>query len=315
LDAQPPSELAALTRVQLARLISAVERGDKLVTRTAASVHGKARVIGVTGVPGAGKSTLVDGLVALYRQSSNRVAVIAVDPTSPVTGGAVLGDRIRMNRHSTDEGVFIRSMGSRGRKDGLGPAVQDSCRILAGAGYDPILIETVGVGQVELGVVECCDIRVLVLAPAWGDYVQAAKAGLIEMVDVAVVNKSDLPGATALAQELKEAVRHRDGPRAVRVVSATASHAEAGVRDVRLAIEDAWNGLAHAGIRQRRVEAVVAELVSRVSASFAIGPLKSVSDDGTAVRLAEAVYDGRASVQEAADKLLRETLDRGLRRG
>ncbi len=297
--------------MQIARLISALERGERVATHSTPAVHGQTRVIGITGVPGAGKSTLVDALVAAYRQTSERVAVIAVDPTSPLTGGAVLGDRIRMNRHSTDEGVFIRSMGSRGRKDGLGPAVQDSCRLLARAGYDPILIETVGVGQVELGVVECCDIRVLVLAPAWGDYVQAVKAGLIEMVDVVVVNKSDLPGATALLQELKGAVRKGGDTMAVRVVSAIASHGENGIQDVRLAIDDAWNLLARDGIRQRRLEAVVYELVSRVTSGFAGGPLKSVGDDGTTVRLAESVYEGQTSIQDAARALFVAALDRG----
>lgn len=308
------AELRTLSPVQLARLISALERGEPPATHATATVHGQTRVIGITGVPGAGKSTLVDALVALYRQSSKRVAVIAVDPTSPLTGGAVLGDRIRMNRHSTDEGVFIRSMGSRGRKDGLGPAVQDSCRLLASAGYDPILIETVGVGQIELGVVECCDIRVLVLAPAWGDYIQAAKAGLIEMVDVVVVNKCDLPGAATLIQELQEAVRKHDAAWSVKVVGAIASHSESGIQDARLAIDDAWSVLAHGGIRKRRLEAVVSELVSRVSSSFAAGPLRSVIEDGTTLQFAESVYDGRTSVHEAATALFSKAISRCGRR-
>ncbi len=303
-----------LSRVQIARLISGLERGDTAASSATAAVHGVSRVIGITGVPGAGKSTLVDALVALYRLSSARVAVIAVDPSSPLTGGALLGDRVRMNRHAADEGVFIRSMGSRGRKDGLGPAVQDSCRLLASASYDPVLIETVGVGQVELGVVECCDVRVLVLAPAWGDYIQAAKAGLIEMVDVIVVNKSDLPGAAALIQELEQVARRQDGTRSVKVVSAIATHGENGIREVRMAIDDAWSALAREGMRNRRLEALVSELVSRVTASFAVGPMRSAVEDGTTFRLAESVYNGQSSVHEAAGALFREAILRSGRR-
>ncbi len=308
----PNSSVSAnlLSRVQIARLISRLERGESITEGAVAAVHGASRVIGITGIPGAGKSTLVDALVALYRLSSPRVGVIAVDPSSPVTGGALLGDRVRMNRHAADEGVFIRSMGSRGRLDGLGPTVQDSCRLLAWASYDPILIETVGVGQIELGVVDCCDVRVLVLAPAWGDYIQAAKAGLVEMVDVVVVNKADLPGADTLIRELKQAVLRRQGGKPIRVVAATASDGEKGAHEVHAAIDDVWTSLSADGLRSRRLEAVCGELASRVAADFAAGPMESVLEDGTAQTFAESVLDGRVSVREAASTLLSEAIRR-----
>ncbi|MCL4182714.1 MAG: hypothetical protein KJ011_04625 [Burkholderiaceae bacterium] len=298
------------SRVELARLITRLERGEATACGAIAVAHGVSRVVGITGIPGAGKSTLVDALVALYRLSSSRVGVIAVDPSSPVTGGALLGDRVRMNRHASDEGVFIRSMGSRGRLDGLAPTVQDSCRLLAWASYDPILIETVGVGQIELGVVECCDVRVLVLAPAWGDYIQAAKAGLVEMVDIVVVNKADLPGADTLIRELKQAVLRRTGDQPIKVVAATASDGERGVGQVYAAIDDVWSSLSSAGLRSRRLEAIYGELMSRVAASFAAGPTRSVIEDGTAKQFAETVYDGKATMQEAANMLFGEAIRR-----
>jgi LAO/AO transport system kinase len=304
-----------LNRVQIARLISALERGESPASNLAPTLPTQTRVIGITGVPGAGKSTLVDALVAHYRRTSNQVAVIAVDPSSPLSSGAVLGDRIRMSRHSSDAGVFIRSMGSRRRTDGLGPAVQDSCRLLASAGYDPIFIETVGVGQVELGVVECCDIRVLVLAPAWGDYVQAAKAGLIEMVDVAVVNKSDLPGAETLIQELRETVRGRSDTQPIRVVGAIAAHAETGVLDVSAAMDEAWMTMQGEGLQQRRLQAVALELMSRVNSTFAGGPVQSLVTDGSVKRLAEAVCNGRQSAGSASIALYDQALARGHEKG
>ncbi len=264
----------------------------------------QARVIGFTGPPGAGKSTLVDALVAHYRRRDQRVAVLAVDPNSPATGGAVLGDRIRMQRHSTDEGVFIRSMGSRGRTDGVAPAVRDSCRILAATGHDPILIETVGVGQTELGIVECCDLRVLVLAPAWGDYVQASKAGLIEMVDLVVVNKADLPGAASLAEDLRQAVDGRHG-RAIPAVRACAGRRESGIEDAVATITALSNALAGPDLAQRRLEATCAELLNRALSAFVQGSLQRVADDGTARRLAAAVCDREISAGDAAAQLYR----------
>ncbi len=306
---QATSDSRQLERVEIARRISSIERGNWLAAVDTPGPPRRSRVIGITGVPGSGKSTLVDALVALYRKASDRVAVIAVDPSSPVTGGALLGDRVRMNRHASDEAVFIRSMGSRGRMDGLGPAVQDSCRLLTHRGYDPVLIETVGVGQVELGVVACSDIRVLVLAPAWGDYVQAAKAGLIEMVDLVVINKSDLPGAANLLSDISDALRHRSGP-PIRVVGATATQGENGVGAVRDAIEEIWQGFGPEGLRARRLDALASEMHSRAIAAFSGGPMQRAVTDGVAMRLAESVYAGTATAADAARTLLLDAVQR-----
>jgi len=157
------------------------------------------RVIGLTGAPGAGKSSLSDLLIVHYRSQGLRVAVIAVDPSSPFTGGAVLGDRVRMGRHALDAGVFIRSLGARGALGGLAKPTRGAVRVLTAARYDVILIETVGVGQSELDVMYAADTVAVVLTPAGGDQVQATKSGIMEIADVYVINKADLPGAAKLA--------------------------------------------------------------------------------------------------------------------
>jgi LAO/AO transport system kinase len=169
-------------------------------------------VIGVTGTPGAGKSTVVDGLVQLYRQSGLRVGVLAIDPSSPYTGGAILGDRIRMQRHFLDEGVFIRSIATRGHLGGLSRSTGDVLQVLQAAKFDVVIIETVGVGQDELEVTRLADSTLVVVAPGLGDDVQAIKAGILEIADVFAVNKADRPGADAAVQDLQQMLSLRRAP-------------------------------------------------------------------------------------------------------
>lgn len=174
---------------------------------------GHAYVIGVTGTPGSGKSTLVDGLVRLYRQQGKRVAVLAIDPTSPYSGGAILGDRIRMQQHFTDEGVFIRSIATRGHLGGLSRSTGDVLHVLHAAKFDLVFLETVGVGQDELEVTGLADTTLVVMAPGLGDDIQAIKAGILEVADVFAVNKADRPGADATAQDLQQMLSLRGVPK------------------------------------------------------------------------------------------------------
>lgn len=174
---------------------------------------GHAYVIGVTGTPGAGKSTLVDGLIRLYREQGQRVAVLAIDPTSPYSGGAILGDRIRMQQHFTDEGVFIRSIATRGHLGGLSRSTGDVLHVLHAAGFDVVLLETVGVGQDELEVTGLADTTLVVMAPGLGDDIQAIKAGILEVADVFAVNKADRTGADATVQDLQQMLSLRRVPK------------------------------------------------------------------------------------------------------
>ena len=194
-------------RGAVARLLSLVEAGGPDADAAAARLFphtGAAYTIGITGPPGAGKSTLTDRLVARIREGGDEVGVLAVDPTSPFTGGAILGDRIRMQDHATDAGVFIRSMATRGHLGGLAVATPQAVRVLDAAGKPWVIIETVGVGQVEVEVAGAADTTIVVLNPGWGDAVQANKAGLLEVADLLVVNKADRPGRDDTVRDLRQ---------------------------------------------------------------------------------------------------------------
>ena len=189
----------------IARLISMVENGDpqRIDIFKNLSNHGNAHVVGITGPPGSGKSTLTDKIVLELRAMNKKVGVLAVDPSSPFSGGAILGDRIRMQRHATDENVFIRSLATRGHLGGLSQAVYEAARVLDAAGFDAIIIETVGVGQSEVDIVRCADTIVLVSVPGLGDDIQTIKAGVMEIGDIFAVNKADKDGAARVIREIK----------------------------------------------------------------------------------------------------------------
>ena len=201
-------------RGALARLLSMVERGGadaRAAARAAAGRDGVGYTVGITGAPGAGKSTLVGALVAVVRRHVDRVGVLAVDPSSPFTGGAILGDRVRMSDHVLDDGVYIRSMATRGHLGGLGVATPGAVRVLHATGCPWVLIETVGVGQVEVEVAGAADTTVVVVNPGWGDAVQANKAGLMEIADVFVINKSDRSGAESTRHDLESMLDLAEG--------------------------------------------------------------------------------------------------------
>lgn len=213
LPTEPAELVTAMTRGDrraLARVLSLVERGGPVARRVAREVHprtGRATTLGITGAPGAGKSTLTSALVTHMRSDGVRPAVLAVDPSSPFSGGAILGDRIRMGAHALDEDVFIRSMATRGHLGGLTLAVPEAVRVLDAAGFDWVIVETVGVGQVEVDIVDHADTTVVVLNPGWGDAIQANKAGLMEIADVFVINKADREGVRQTRRDVKAMLR------------------------------------------------------------------------------------------------------------
>jgi len=270
-DPQLAERLMAGDTRALARAIRMVEDRDTGIADLLRQVReraGRARVIGVTGPPGSGKSTLCDQVIERWRAAGHRVGVIAVDPSSPFTGGAILGDRVRMVRHTLDPGVFIRSMAARGHLGGLAAAAREAIRLLDASGRDRCLLETVGVGQSELEVMETADTTVVVTTPSTGDAVQIIKAGILEIADIFVVNKADLPGASKVIRDLKELVRHS----ALRTawtppVLTTIAETGEGVDELVAAIEQHGDAISASGELERRrvarlraeVEAIVVE--------------------------------------------------------
>jgi LAO/AO transport system kinase len=293
----------------LARLISLVENGSpqlRDVMRLIAPHTGQARVIGLTGAPGVGKSTITAALVRAYRGQGLRVGVLAVDPTSPFSGGALLGDRIRMQDHATDSGVFIRSMASRGHLGGLSWAVPQALRVLDAAGFDVVMIETVGVGQVEVAIASLADSTLVIVAPGMGDAIQAAKAGILEIADIFVVNKSDRPGAQEAIRDLRTMLAMGNyGPGAWKPpIVATTAVSGSGIDDLVARLEAHGRWLAESGERDRRRLARAREEVSAMAVATLRERLGALPGEAHLEELAAQVASGQLDPYSAADKLI-----------
>ncbi|MGA1821462.1 MAG: methylmalonyl Co-A mutase-associated GTPase MeaB [Thermoplasmatota archaeon] len=255
----------------IARLITFAENGDPRASRAMSHIHkysGRAKVIGVTGVMGAGKSTLISELALAYRRKGKTVGIIAIDPTSPFSGGALLGDRIRMMELSRDDDIFIRSMGTRGMLGGLTGAVYDVVEILDASGKDIIIVETVGVGQAEVDVIKIADTTMVVLVPGLGDSIQAIKAGIMEIADIFVVNKADRPGIERTVAEIESMVNlsYRAGDRKIPIKQTIAKERK-GVAELVEEIDSHQEYLLESGSfeehRRRRYEAELVEIIRK----------------------------------------------------
>jgi LAO/AO transport system kinase len=293
----------------VARLISLVEDAApelRAVMAALAPLSGRARIIGLTGSPGVGKSTTTAALVGAFRARGLRVGVLAVDPSSPFSGGALLGDRVRMQDHALDPGVFIRSMASRGHLGGLSWATPQALRVLDAAGCEVILVETVGVGQAEVEVASLADSTVVLLAPGMGDAIQAAKAGILEVADVYVVNKADRDGADNTVRDLRNMISQGDGPHGgwqPPIVKTVAARGE-GIADLVDRLDEHWAWLASTGdLTRRRTARAAAEIeaIALTALRERLGDLHQ----GTALdTLAASVVAGETDPYAAADALV-----------
>jgi GTPase len=294
-------------RSALARLLSIVEQGGEVAREVGRLAHpgsGSAHTVGITGPPGSGKSTLTSALVEVIRGEGGRVAVLAVDPSSPFTGGAILGDRIRMGDHALDGEVFIRSMASRGHLGGLALAAPEAVRVLDAVGFGWIVVETVGVGQVEVEVAGETDTTVVVVNPGWGDAVQANKAGLLEVADVFCVNKADRPGAAEAHRDLEQMLDMTSGRDWRPPIVDTVALEGTGVTDLWAAILAHRAELEATGeLARDRADRVRIEL-RRILARRLIEQAEAAADGDAFEAACQAVIDGRVDPWEAADGLL-----------
>ncbi|MNR94199.1 putative GTPase [compost metagenome] len=298
-------------RRALARLITLLENRHPQAMQAVSQLYadtGRAWLLGITGPPGAGKSSLVDLLVTAIRREGLSVAVVAIDPSSPFSGGAILGDRIRMKSHASDAGVFIRSMSSRGHLGGLSLATKAACRVLDAAGFDVIIVETVGVGQSEVEIAQAADTTLLVMPPNLGDGIQAIKAGIMEVPDLFVINKADLPGAQAAANEIRSALSLEhpgDWDPPVLLTESTAPSFEASH------LQEVWEAIR----RHRAYLEVSGELVRRRAVTLreevfqeALGRLLDMTRQEVASPffepVAQELLERRIDPQEAAERLL-----------
>ncbi|MEV5613868.1 methylmalonyl Co-A mutase-associated GTPase MeaB [Streptomyces sp. NPDC052225] len=294
----------------VARLISLVEGASpqlREVMAALAPLTGNAYVVGLTGSPGVGKSTSTSALVSAYRRAGKRVGVLAVDPSSPFSGGALLGDRVRMSEHASDPGVYIRSMATRGHLGGLAWAAPQAIRVLDAAGCDVVLVETVGVGQSEVEIASQADTSVVLLAPGMGDGIQAAKAGILEIGDVYVVNKADRDGADATARELNHMLglgeARAAGDWRPPIVKTVAARGE-GVDEVVEALEKHRAWMEERGVLAERRVARASREVETIAVTALRERIGDLSGDRRLGALAERIVGGELDPYRAADELV-----------
>ncbi len=296
-------------RLALARVISKVENRESDVAAIMSRLYpltGRAQVWGVTGPPGAGKSTLVDGLAANLRSRRKCVGIVAVDPTSPFSGGAILGDRIRMQQHSGDPGVYIRSLGTRGKHGGLSHATKEVVLVLDSAGFDVILVETAGVGQTELDILKLAQTVVVVLVPESGDSIQVMKAGLMEIADVFAVNKSDRPEADKLVRELVTVVGMSEpGGWRMPVVKTEAIRdlAESGVLELVAAIDSHQEWLSSSGRRLEKARSFVKDELTDILVERLCWGVDAVFQEQAGTEILQNVVDRVADPYQGAERL------------
>lgn len=303
-------------RKAIAKLISIVEDGSPEIGEVMKAIFphtGTAHTLGITGAPGAGKSTLTEALLGKMRADGNRVAVLAVDPSSPFSGGALLGDRVRMQTHATDQEVFIRSMATRGHLGGLSLATPEAIRVLDAVGNDYIVVETVGVGQAEVEIVETADTTVVVVTPGWGDSVQAGKAGLLEIADIFVVNKADREGASQAVRDLKQAIgmgTHAEGSWRPPVLQTVATESK-GIDELWSSIKTHREHLATSGELETRRKTRIAREVSEIVAERVVMRVKHEASEALAESV-ERVLRREIDPYAAAEGLLSKLENNGI---
>jgi len=296
----------------VARLISMVEDASPRLREvaTALAPHtGRAQVVGLTGSPGVGKSTSTSALVSALRKDGKRVGVLAVDPSSPFSGGALLGDRVRMQEHATDSGVFIRSMATRGHLGGLSWATPQALRVLDAAGCDVVLVETVGVGQSEIEVVSLADTTIVLLAPGMGDGIQAAKAGILEVADIFVVNKADRDGAEQTVRDLRYMLslgerRERDGSTWKAPIVRTIASKGEGIDEVVATLNQHQEWMAKSGERDRRRQLRARAEIEAITLEQVRMRIGDIRGSGNLPELAKRVVAGELDPYAAAEELM-----------
>lgn len=300
-------------RRAVARAISLVEDGSKELASLSEALYprtGRAYTVGLTGSPGVGKSTVAEQLVRAARARERSVAVLAIDPTSPFSGGALLGDRLRMQAHATDPQVFIRSMAARGHLGGMALAAPEALRVLDASGKDLIIVETVGVGQAEVEVATATDTTLVVVAPGWGDYVQVSKAGILEIADVFVVNKSDREGAEEAARDLRSMLRMGQKLEWTPPVVKTSAASGQGIDELWDAIEGHREHQETSGIlQQKRSRRVVEEVKSMVALRLRDRTSGFLEGDGQDPLMSD-LAERRVDPYRAAEILLKRVSDR-----